>query len=72
MQDAVLDYGVSGMDTEAGFRNSALLDEQSDDGFGDLLSRPFRGEGFGLPMARPHARFFEGDLNIQSVPDHGT
>ena len=35
-------------------------------------SRPMAGEGFGLPMARIYARYFGGDLSMQSVHGHGT
>lgn len=30
------------------------------------------GEGFGLPMARNYARYFGGDISLQSMQGHGT
>jgi signal transduction histidine kinase len=34
--------------------------------------RPLRGEGFGLPLCRQYARFFHGDISVQSTIGYGT
>jgi pyruvate dehydrogenase kinase 2/3/4 len=33
---------------------------------------PLAGFGFGLPMCRIMARYFSGDLDMNSIPGHGT
>ena len=39
---------------------------------GPEMHRPMAGEGFGLPMVRSLARYFGGDIDVQSMHEHGT
>jgi pyruvate dehydrogenase kinase 2/3/4 len=38
----------------------------------DLNNSPLAGLGFGLPISRSYARYFNGELNILSTEGHGT
>lgn len=38
----------------------------------DPSSSPLAGLGFGLPISRSYARYFHGDLDIQSIEGYGT
>ena len=68
MTDSIFEYGFT---TLEGMKPASSEDEALKLVSG-VSARPIAGEGFGLPMTRQYAKFFEGDLTVQSTLGYGT